>query len=341
MSDEIRHDDEWLAPGSQDTQDTEEAQRADELDLFLAALGRGGTVSGGGSDGDSVARRDSHVSDEWLASMLVGLGEEIVPDSDFAADLQTQIEQRIRDGGGNRRRPNGIAANGGVESGEGQLPPQREPRSRRGMQRYRPLWEALAALVVLVFLLALPPVQASLRRPLCLGSVCIVSDGAPRPTATEGPHASPSPLPSVLDLVGRTTLAQARANVKFPIRLPAYPADLGEPDYVFVQDLDGAAVVLAWVDHEHPDRVRLSLSELSSGIYVYKFTSSPVAVTAVHGQQALWTTGPYMVQVQDGTYEQRRFVTGHALIWTEGNITYRLETAVSLDEAVRIAESLR
>jgi hypothetical protein len=34
-------------------------------------------------------------------------------------------------------------------------------------------------------------------------------------------------------------------------------------------------------------------------------------------------------------------VDGHVLIWTEGAITYRLETALPESEAIRIAESLR
>lgn len=340
MSDETRHND-WLTP---DPLHSEETQRSDELEYFLAAaLMHGEAGSDSHPDGDLAARLDSQNSEEWLANRLIGLGDEILPDDDFAAGLQAQIEQLIREGGSNSGGNDGVASNGDAGSGNGRPLPQRETRFRRGVQRIRPLWAALAAMVLLTFLLALPPVQASLRGPLCLGSVCIIFDGGQRPAATVSPQASPTPtpLPSVLDLAGRTTLAQARALAKFPVRLPAYPANLGQPDYVFLQNLDGVAVVLAWVDHEHPDRVRLSLSELSSGTYVYKFTSSPIAVTTVHGQQALWTTGPYMVQLQDGTYDQRHFVTGHALIWSEGSITYRLETTVSLDEAVHIAESLR
>jgi hypothetical protein len=34
-------------------------------------------------------------------------------------------------------------------------------------------------------------------------------------------------------------------------------------------------------------------------------------------------------------------IEGHVLIWTEGEITYRLETDMPLEEAVRVAESLR
>jgi hypothetical protein len=34
-------------------------------------------------------------------------------------------------------------------------------------------------------------------------------------------------------------------------------------------------------------------------------------------------------------------INGHVLIWEEGNITYRLETALPLEEAIKIAESLQ
>lgn len=322
MSDETPYDD-WLSSASPDR---EETQQADELETFLSALPR--VNPDDGSRLSDNAPRDAQVSDERLATMLFEVSEAIAPDADFSANLQTQIERQIRE----RSRVGTVETDGTEHDG-------RAVRLRTNMRRYRPLLAALAALLLVTLLVALPPVQATLRRPLCLGSVCIVTGGSPPSTA--GPHVSPTPLSSMLNLAGRTSLAQARAQATFPIRLPTYPADLGRPDYVFLQDLDGAAVVLVWVDHAHPDQVRMSISELSSGVFAYKFASQPVEVTTVHGQKALWTTGPYIVELQDGSYDTRRFVTGHALIWTDGSITYRLETSGSLGDAVRIAESLR
>jgi hypothetical protein len=66
--------------------------------------------------------------------------------------------------------------------------------------------------------------------------------------------------------------------------------------------------------------------------------------TSVHGRPAVWTLGPYVLEyVVDGRrdYQSRRLVDGHVLIWEESDITYRLETDVSLEEAIKIAESLR
>jgi len=203
---------------------------------------------------------------------------------------------------------------------------------------------AIAAVILLIItllgaLLAVPQTRAAIAALLHIGSVTIV------PTAPTSGANEPTPLPSILDLAGRTTLADAQLRMPFHIRLPAYPADLGAPQYVFAQDMDGKAVVLVWVDPQHPDHVRMALNELSSDAYVYKIAPQLVQETQVHGQRALWTTGPYLLQigsVSDQHNALRRLVTAsHTLIWTEGSMTYRLECDVSLEEAVRIAESLR
>lgn len=162
------------------------------------------------------------------------------------------------------------------------------------------------------------------------------------PAAT--PQRTPTPLSSVLDLAGETTLAEAQAQVDFPIRLPTYPLDLGPPDRVFLQDLSGPVVVLVWLDPDQPGRVRFSLHQLGPGTFGQKFEPPLVRETTVHGEPALWTEGPYLLQFQRGgqtTYDTRRLVTGHVLVWVEDGITYRLETDLSLEEALQIAESLR
>jgi hypothetical protein len=342
MSDEKPRD-EWLTPAS-DSRDETVTQQADELESFLAALlpMRAGNTAHPNEATPPPPPLTASSADGRLATMLIEVGQGIVPDSGFAAELQAEIERRIRDRVNEGARETGPAGEIGQPEADGnRAASPRATRPPSPLRRYRLLWAALAALLLLALLIALPPVQASLRRPLCLGSVCIVWGGSPHPATGGQRSPTPTPLPSVLDLAGRTTLAQARAQAGFPVRLPAYPADLGQPDYVFLQDLDGAAVLLVWVDHAHPDHVRMSLSELSSGIYAYKFATAPVAVTAVHGQKALWTTGPYMLELQNGSLDTRRLVTGHTLIWTEGAVTYRLETDLPLTETVRIAESLR
>jgi hypothetical protein len=105
--------------------------------------------------------------------------------------------------------------------------------------------------------------------------------------------------------------------------------------------LGGPVVVLVWLDPNRPDRVRLSLHELGPGTFGEKVQPQVIQETTVHGERALWTEGPYMIQLKNGDYDVRRLVMGHVLIWTVGEVTLRLETDLSLEEAVRIAESLR
>ena len=69
---------------------------------------------------------------------------------------------------------------------------------------------------------------------------------------------------------------------------------------------------------------------------------NPVLVqeTTVNGRYAIWAVGPYPVQFSNGNLDFVRLVDGHVLIWTEGEVTYRLETQLDLEEAVKVAESL-
>ena len=233
------------------------------------------------------------------------------------------------------------------------------PATRRAPAwQTRPLGLALAAvLVVAISLLAVPAVRSGVIDFLELGSVRILFGptatptlaatpaatltGTPRPTATLRPTITP--LASVLDLAGETTLADARASVNLPLRLPTYPAGLGEPDAVFVQDLEGEAVVFVWVAPDDPSQVVMSLHILSTTQLtekMMKHNPASVEFTRVNGREAFWTTGPYYVVARSGFYAEMRLITGHVLVWYEGEITYRLETDLSVEEAVRIAESL-
>lgn len=219
-----------------------------------------------------------------------------------------------------------------------------ESPARAAGRRQRLAWAVVAILIVLVGLLAVPQVRAAVLKVLRLGAVEIVVE--PTPTATLSPMATEeiwptaSPLLSVLDLAGETTLAEARSKTHFPIRVPTYPPDLGAPDRVFFQNFGGPIVILVWVEPAQPDRVRLGLFLLGQGAVVEKIQPNVIQETTVHGQRALWTEGPYFVRLR-GDYDVGRLIEGQTLIWTEGEVTYRLESDLPMEEAVRIAESLK
>lgn len=275
-------------------------------------------------------------ADVAFVGALVGLGQRIAPDAIFAAELEARLLGTPATGSG------APPATGGPGDGHANGHARTLPRRIRRVT-WRG-WLQLAALVLLALLLITPPARAGVASLIRIGAVRIGL--ATESSATPAPHSSPTPmpLPSLLDLAGATTLAQARTQAGFPIRLPTYPPDLGPPQYVFLQQLDGPMVVLVWTDPTHPDSPRLALFEMTSNVFVQKSQARIVAETTVDGQPALWTEGPYFVEVYSGgqvSYSLRVLVNGHVLVWEAHGITYRLETTLPLDQAVQIAESLR
>jgi hypothetical protein len=141
---------------------------------------------------------------------------------------------------------------------------------------------------------------------------------------------------------GRTTLADAQSKVPYSILLPEYPSDLGAPDHVYIQNMDGPMVILVWLDPAQSKEILMSLHFIPDGSWaVKKFEPTVIEETQVNGEYAIWTTGPYPMYFSNGDLQFRRMVTGHVLIWAGEDVTYRLESDLSLEEAVRIAESLK
>jgi hypothetical protein len=149
-------------------------------------------------------------------------------------------------------------------------------------------------------------------------------------------------IPILEKLAGEMTLEQAQKAVDYPILLPSYPADLGKPDRVFVQQADGAMTVLVWLDPKQPDHVLMSLHFLPEGSWaIKKMEPTVIQETTVNRLPAVWTVGPYPMLYSNGDVDFIRLIDGHVLIWAKGNLTYRLESDFSLEEAVKIAESLQ
>ncbi len=146
---------------------------------------------------------------------------------------------------------------------------------------------------------------------------------------------------SMAGLAGETTLADTQNSLAFKIRLPEYPADLGTPDRVFLQE-DGQMVILVWIDPNDSQKALLSLYEIGPGsVIIQKFEPRVIQETQVNGQYAVWVQGPYMLQLTNGMYDFRRLVEGNTLIWEEDKITYRLESNQTLEDTIKIAESLK
>ena len=148
-------------------------------------------------------------------------------------------------------------------------------------------------------------------------------------------------IPILESLAGEITLEEAQKAVPYPILLPSYPPDLGQPDRIFVQEAEGRMTVLVWIDPRHPDKVLMSLHLIPPGSWaIDKFDPAEVQETTVNGQRAIWAVGPYPLRLRNSDIQYTRLIEGHVLIWKADQITYRLETSLGLAEATRIAESL-
>jgi len=160
------------------------------------------------------------------------------------------------------------------------------------------------------------------------------------PTATPGE--SPPLLISFLDqIAGETKLANAQETAPYPILLPTYPADWGQPNHVYIQDAEGVMTILIWVDPGQPEHVTLSLHFIPEGSWaINKFGPVEIQETEVNGRRAISAVGPYPLIMRDGRLQVERLIDGHVLIWEDGEITYRLETDLPIEEAIKIAESL-
>lgn len=222
---------------------------------------------------------------------------------------------------------------------------------------------AWAAVILVVLLLAtillVPPVRAAVMDFLQIGAVRIflieptsTPSSTPAPptvtpvrSVTPLPTAIPSQTPlfllSLLDLQGETTLDQALERLHFNPSLPAYPTDLGDPDRVFLQSQGGQVLIMVWTDPQHPNSVRLSLHTIGPGSWsATKIEPATIEHTLVNGLEALWAEGPYPLQMTNGDMDIRRLVDGRVLIWEQDGLTYRLESDLTMEEAVKIAESL-
>ena len=259
-----------------------------------------------------------------------------------------QWEQRIHDTAGALDYPStpNLQARLRIEA-----MPALQLQQTRSLFIRRAAFAVLALLLIGVFVMVVPPARAAVLKWLRIGAVQItlqeptsVPTHTPLPTGTPTAlklTATPRPLSSVLDLGGETTLESARRQLRFHIKLPSYPSSIGQPDAAFVQELGDQTVMLVWVDPAQPRKVTLALQIMGPNAFVEKVKPRKLQDTRVKGQPALWASGEYLLLSRRGSFDIRRLITGNTLIWTEGDITYRLETNLPMEEAVKIAESVR
>ena len=262
--------------------------------------------------------------------------------ADVAGAVRTRIEAQPPDA---RRRPSG---------GRPRVPVAWTWRPAR-----RAAVLALAALLVLAALagaveLGLPGLRLILGEP----------SSSPPPTlgptpATGGSGAVGTPsagLGASMGLgegVDAVDMAAVRARAGFAVAVPTDP-QVGPPEAVYIDEPRGGQVTLLWPSSERLPRTRqrdvgLLLSEflgtVDDGFYSKVISGgTPVEPVTVNGHQGFWISGePHVLfwEGPDGEVDDARRWVGDVLIWSDGTVTFRLESALGRDAAILIADGVR
>ena len=228
-----------------------------------------------------------------------------------------------------------------------------ELKPDRPVGRWRPAFVvALAVIAALALLLVIPETREAIAQLLGLRTIRII-ETTPTPLP---PSSTPRPTPTLGVVPFRqcceSTLAEAQQHADFTLVLPPdeQPTRVFFQDQVFGRGSDPQQVVLVFGD---PDRPRFVLYQATRYLYgkvVPRDSGTVITDTQIGGQRALWLTGaPHVLVTLDRNGEPlldfERPVNANTLIWETGDfdtgVTYRLETALSLAEALEFAESLR
>ncbi|MFQ5968622.1 MAG: hypothetical protein ACE5MI_13610 [Acidimicrobiia bacterium] len=203
---------------------------------------------------------------------------------------------------------------------------------------------AAAALIIAVAVgLALAPVREAVADLLGIEGVRISLDD----------ERFPEVGPTDVDLGERTTLAEAQAQVEFPILVPA---DLGDPDEVRLATLpQGGLVYLVYAadgelsETSEGTEVGALLTQFrarldSDALLKVASTGTTLDPVVVRGNEGFWISGePHRIAYldPDGTVlTDSTRLAANTLLWEEDGVTYRIEASVDLDRALMIARSL-
>ena len=177
---------------------------------------------------------------------------------------------------------------------------------------------------------------------------------APSATSTFAAAASPTPAGppgSDLDLGFLTTLSEAPNLTDFGLLRPTDPA-AGAPDTIWYRE---GRLTLVWTSRPGlPDTeaagIGLLLTEFRGSVdreFFGKMVGSGTTLTpvTVNGSTGYWISGAlhefFYLDPNGQVVNDGRRVVGDTLIWTRGAITFRLETSLGREAAIRIAETIR
>lgn len=184
---------------------------------------------------------------------------------------------------------------------------------------------AVAALLALATAMVVSPaVRAAVFDLLRIGGVDLHRDEPAPPVPTVE-----VPLPGEREV----SLAQARAAVDFPLRLPT---GLGDPDTVLV--IDDRVVSMSFGG--------IRIDQFGGGLdpVFDKFTTAEdIHHVTVGAAPGIWVDRPHVVLYTDdhgATHDEGARLAASTLIWEDGGVTYRVEGDLTETEALAIAGSM-
>lgn len=200
---------------------------------------------------------------------------------------------------------------------------------------------AVAALIALLFALlvaiAVPPVRAALLRVLRIGAIQINLIDDPQQASLPAAAAQRQPV-SIIDLGEEIGLAEAAGVIT--LANPPFPPGLGEPDAVYGQNLLFREPVVSFFWRARGERPQILLTQIGLPQFALKWAAGEqVAEIEVRGRPAIWIAGPHRLDLVSGAAEHVTAIASNVLIWDNGQMTFRLEADMTLEEALQIAES--
>ena len=189
----------------------------------------------------------------------------------------------------------------------------------------------------------------------------------PLPTPTPAPTATPVPVGVRLGLGERLTLAEARARVPYAVLEPALP-ELGAPDEVYLNTPSAPQTPstkqaippvnqLALVYRDRPGLPPAAETGVALLFLQFQGDLDPgflgkgigpgtrVEEVRIDGRLGYWIEGEaHLFFYRDPTGQPRNEtirLAGNVLLWEQDDLIMRLEGALSKEQALRIAASVR